>query len=721
MPGNPNPSFSLTVNQQGLAAIPAGGGNRPLIIGWTQSGAFSGYPGIGLYDIANLQTLTSELGNYGNAVDAAALDLEAGASDVLVYKAFAGSIGASAYATLTVPSTTGGDGVILTANDEGPAGNSITFHLIVSGGGSAAVISGTATAIVATCGSACTNNTLITAINAAGTAVTATLKAGGSDDVVALALTNLAGGLATHTGTGTGEVTFSGDPLAPFGAPTATGSTGIIVQVTTSSNGTLYGMFNFSLDNGVTYSTPQAIVPTTPQLLGNSGVSAIFTGANTAGVWVANDTYQNPIVAATGQMWAYGLGSFAISQTTATGSTAVVGEGTFTAAASANPLDNFSVVVEITKTGTYAAGSAQYVYSLDGGVTFSPNQVMPTGSGNITLAGGVVLTPADTGGPGGTQSGFVAGELYRFSTLGPQIPEAQVLAIINSLQGSAFSWGWIHIAQQCNTVNTSASTGFELNTLFTDVEAAISGLFTSGQYQGAYALYDTPTDTNAQNIDSTLESWAAGVAGSYSTIGIGGSANTVSPANGWQLPRGSSFAISARMCQAPLGQDLAWVGAGPLIGISALLRNEANTPGLGPAGFAPLWTINGEKGFYITNANLLVSSSNDISLAQYRRVINAGCQAARSSLLQYLNAGVRLTATGKIDPRDIANIENTTTGAVLAALNGQVSGVAVTVANTLGAGGVLQVTISITPLGYIKAISVTIGFVNPALSAQAAA
>lgn len=623
MPGNPNPSLSLVVNYQGLAPAPAGGGNTPLVIGWTQSGPWSGAPGNGPVAVSNIQTLTGTYGSYGNAVDAAALDLAAGANEVLIYKAFAGTVNSGNW---------------------------------------------------------------------------------------------------TRTGTGTGTIAVSGNvPLAPYGTGTSTGSTGVIIQITASSDGTLYGQFNYSLDGGVTWSTPQNIVPTTPQSLGTTGISVIFTGANTVAVWVASDTYVKPITTAVGKMFPYGGSTFAagLKQTTATGSTTVVGEGTF-ADNSSNPLDSFNVVIQIVTTGTSSAGTAQYVVSLDGGITFGSVQTMPAASAAITLPGGMSLTPADTGGPGGTIAGFQAGELYKFSTLGPQLTVQNVLAIINSLVGNPNTWGWIHVAQQANTVNTSASTGFELDTLFTDVEAGVANLWASGKYVGSWVLIDSPTSSTANNIDATLESWAAGRTGLYTSVGIGGAAATVSTANGWQLPRGSSWDVSSKACSAPIGQDLAWVGSGPLVGISQLYRNEANTPGLGPSGFCPLTTIPGASGFYIANANLLVASNNDISLAQYRRIINAGCQAAQGALVNYLSSSVRLTATGKIDPRDIAIIENVTRQAVLSALNGQVSGADVSVSNTLGAGGELFVTVSITPFGYAKAISVTVGFINPALQAQAA-
>ena len=620
MANSPNPTLTLTVNTQGLAPAPAGGGNVGLVIGTTQNGTFSGAPGQGPVGISNLQTLTANYGSYGNAVDAAALDLAVGASEVILYKAFAGTVN---------------------------------------------------------------------------------------------------GGNWTHVGTGSGNVSVSANnPLAPYGTPTATGSTGIEILILSSTT------FAYSLDGAVTFSSAVTFAASTTVNIGTLGS---FTGVSVAfssGTYVANDTYIQPITATLGLMYPYGAATSTfvanLKQTTANGSTTVVGEGTFTAGTGTNPLDNFNVVIQIITSGTSTLGTAQYVYSLDGGVTFSALQTMPVSSGNITLAGGIILTPADTGGPGGSIAGFQAGELYKFSTQGPQLVEANITNILNSLAGNPNIWGWVHIAQACNQVGTGATNGFSLTTLFTDVDAAISGLFAGGRYVGAYAMIDSPPDTTTNNIDASLEAFAASHSSDYITVGIGGAAATVSPANGWQLARGSAFSISARAGIAPIGQDLAWVGAGPLVGISQLYRNEANTPGLGPVGLSPLWTIAGVNGFFITNANILCSNVSDITLAQYRRVINAACQAARTALVQFLSAGVRLTATGKIDPRDIAIIQNTCNSYVLSAINGQASGANTTVSNTLGAGGLLSVTVSVTPFGYAKQISVTVGFVNPALSAQAA-
>jgi hypothetical protein len=715
MAGNPNPSFTLNVINTGIAPAPAGGGNSPLVIGTTSQGSFSGSPGVGIAAYTSIQSLTNTLGSYGNAVDAATLDLAQGAPSVLVYKAFSGSIG----------STT------------------------ASGGGS------------------------------------------------------------------NSDVTFTGQPTAPFGL--GQDGSGIVVQITTGgARGT--SQFNYSLDGGVSFGGTQ-VTAATVTLVG-TGVTVAFASVSSTVGW----SYVAPIMAATGQMYPYSQSAFSIAQTTATGSTATTGEGTFIPAGSANPIDAFNVLIDITKTGTLAADSAQYTYSLDGGITTSSVQTI-TGA-TVTLPGGVVLTAQDTNttasyewidstdtntvtfaagtsylgaagnnlkvvvatgsalansiatvgnittvtltidttvttpallatyvnttaaatlapyisisahtgttaftvflastalaggyGNGGSQAGFVAGEQYSFSTLGPQLAVQDIVNILGNLIGNTNTWGWIHISQQCNTVNSSASVGFDLSTLFTDINVQALAYFAANQYTGTYFLIDSPPDTVKSNIDSTLETWAATAASDYISVGLGNAAATASPANGWQLPRGSSWSLSARLCTTPLGTDPAWVATGPLGGISQIYRNEATTPGLGPAGFVPLWTINGLQGFYITNGNILCSNTSDISLSQYRRVLNAACAASYKALVMFLSGYVRTVSGGKIDPRDVAIINNVTQAAALQAVNGQCQTVICSLSNVIGAGGSITMQTGIVPFGYIKAITENIGFISPALAA----
>jgi hypothetical protein len=618
MAGNPNPSFSLIVNNQGIAPAPLGGGDVPLKIGWTQSGAYSGSPGVGLYSATTVPALTAALGSYGNAVDAASLDLSRGASEVLVYKAFSGSLGSS-----------------------------------------------------------------------------------------------------THTGSGTGAIAQSGQPVAPYGS--GQNGSGILVAIVTgSTTSTTYGTFHYSIDGGNTFSAPIANPGNAgTYTIPGTGVTLTFTGAETTGVWVAADTYVNAITTAVGKMWPYGSSSFSILQTTATGSLSVIGEGTFTNNSGA-PVDNFQVLIQIVTTGTLAAETAQYIYSLDGGITYSGVQTLIAAT--VTLPGGVVLTASDTGGSGGSQAGFSVGELYSFSTLGPQLVAQDVTNILNNLQGNPATWGWVHITQQANTVNTSASSGFELSTLFTDVSTAAGLWFAANQYVGTYFLIDSPPDDPLRqggvNIDSTLETWALTASSDYISVGLGNAAATGSAANGWQLPRGSCWSLSARLATTPLGTDPAWVATGPLGGISKIYRNEATTPGLGPAGFVPLWTFNGQNGFFITNANILCSNVSDISLSQYRRVLNAACAATYAELITNLSGYVR-TVGGQIDPRDVINIQNKCQAAALAAINGQCQTVICTLSPTIGAGGAISMQTGILPFAYVKAITETIGFLNPALAAAA--
>jgi hypothetical protein len=411
-------------------------------------------------------------------------------------------------------------------------------------------------------------------------------------------------------------------------------------------------------------------------------------------------------------MYGYG-GSFAVVQTAANGGTPA-GEGLFTNNSGA-PLDNFNVLIVITASGTYT--TAQYTYSLDGGITTSGVQTMAQ---HNTLPGGVLLTAANTGG-GGSTSGFIVGDQYSFSTQGPQLVAGDVSNILTNMTGGQTGFGWVHISQQANTVNTSASGGgFELATLFTDVGTAATAWFAANQYAGTYFLLDSPPDDPLRiggvNIDATLISWASGVNSDYISVGSGNAAATASPANGWQLPRGSCWDLSARMCTTPLGTSPGWVATGPLGGISKIYRNEALTPGLGPAGFVPLWTINQLQGNYITNPNILCSNTSDISFSQYRRVINASCAAVYLTLVQYFNGYVR-TVGGLIDPRDVANIDNACQAAALQAVAGQVQTVICHLSNVIGGGGAISMNVGILPFPYIETINVTLGLISPSLAA----
>ena len=107
-----------------------------------------------------------------------------------------GTGGSGSAATILVPSTTGGDGVTVTALSKGIGGDQITVTVAMTGGaGTTATATLTGTAIAVVGKTSATNTAIAGAINtAAGSLVLATVFAGSTDVGNTFAVTPLAGG-----------------------------------------------------------------------------------------------------------------------------------------------------------------------------------------------------------------------------------------------------------------------------------------------------------------------------------------------------------------------------------------------------------------------------------------------------------------------------------------------------------------------------------------------
>lgn len=225
-------------------------------------------------------------------------------------------------------------------------------------------------------------------------------------------------GPVSHTGNGTGLVTFNGVPYTY--QP--------VVLITTASSGATYGLFDYSIDGGTTFTgSPQAIITGSPIPLGATGISLTFAGAEAAGVFNLNDTYSTvpqpiagsntitqlvtplpgvtvgnylldaPAVAHSGT----GAGTIAVSgiptaelqvafTVTRSGQPAFTGTGTGSAVFSGATA--FLPVVKVT-TASSGATLGDFDYSLDNGVTYTGSpQAITTGSPIALGASGASVT-----------------------------------------------------------------------------------------------------------------------------------------------------------------------------------------------------------------------------------------------------------------------------------------------------------------------------------------
>ncbi len=818
----PLPGVKISVNPKGITVIPSSGGNVPLLLGSAVGAQFGQ-----LVAYSSLPTIASNLLD-GQLADAAALCLSYGASQVLTWQMFSGSIDTSPYSAsgskqiANVGGATPGSGTIsfqgtvpgltpvvriLTSSSATSYG---TFDYSLDGGNS---WTGVATSFT---------SAMSYPLGASG--VTAILSKSGETTGYWVAGDQYAcRGMQAAVLAGTGTVTFSGSPVAPYGAEVGGSGiwNGVIVQITTSSSASVAGQFNYSLDGGATWSASQEIPTSLVYVIPGTGLSVTFSAQLGSGVWNSGDSFRSPITGFVGAAWPLGGTAFNLLQVGLSGSQASAkGAGTFgpgemiavdgvtyssgaygnagsgavrffgaigattplvkittaSTTGSANgdfaystdggatwsapiaigaptlgvsapialgttgiwavfsgtqsgsfyetgvfevgdiygvalssPADEYNVLITITASGSVESNSCEYVVSFDGGLTFGPTQIM-TGP-VINLGHGVTVTAFDAGGSGAT-AGFQAGDTYSFSTQPPQFTTTDVGNVLSILQGNAATWGWVHVLGHSATVAAMGATADELNTMM--------GLWWTAHRFGVWAILDAPPDTDQHNIDAALigANSAGWVGNDVVSIGAGDAA-VISPLTGFQLSRAASWLATARACKAPLGQDLGYVGAGALTGVTQLFRDENATPGLDSAGFITLRTFSGISGFFITNGNVFANAGDDINLAQYRRVIDAAAASAYAALVQYVNASVRTIAGGTIDPRDAKAINGVVGTALMISLAGQISGltVAVDLTHNILADGVMPVTISIQPLGYSKQIDVTLGFSNDALSA----
>jgi hypothetical protein len=200
-----------------------------------------------------------------------------------------------------------------------------------------------------------------------------------------------------------------------------------------------------------------------------------------------------------------------------------------------------------------------------------------------------------------------------------------------------------------------------------------------------------------------------------------------------QMRRSCLWGAGARDSAVQIQIDLGEVDMGALANLvlpakadkfgggTFLYHNEGINSGLDAARFLSCWQIVGFPGVYIYNPNLFAPPGSDFNWLQHGHVIDVATSVAYSYFTKLLSKAVRVSATtGFIVPQDrnrIQNGYNAAAGNVL--LPQAVSAVYCVVSGTdnILSTSTLTVTIYVVPLGYLKAIAVTIQFLNPAFVA----
>jgi hypothetical protein len=366
------------------------------------------------------------------------------------------------------------------------------------------------------------------------------------------------------------------------------------------------------------------------------------------------------------------------------------------------PYDDFEVIAKITRGGAnLAAATAAFVYSLDGGDTWSPEIAMPTSG---------VYSPADTDltltWTNGAGTAFRVGDKFAFNCTAPGYSTSDLGDAIDVALARPEVYRFIHVIGRASSASGSATMFGTLSTKMDEAETQFRYIF--GLMQAA-----DDTDGNLISAFASLVSSRVGVCAGFDEL--------TSQISGRLYKRPLSWSASARLARIPIGEHLGRVASGPIKGITALTRDENATPGLDAARFITARTLVGKVGFYFTRGRLMSATGSDFDQIHKRQVMDVACETVRGAMLEYLNEDLAVDELGLIDEAAARDIETNVGVKLKAAVvqNGQASAASVTVdrASNILSTGIVPVKVRVRPNGKAEDIEVDIGFENPALTA----
>lgn len=382
--------------------------------------------------------------------------------------------------------------------------------------------------------------------------------------------------------------------------------------------------------------------------------------------------------------------------------------GTTVMTVTGTPNDQYLVLVKCITGAVITSGNAQVQVSFDNGLTYGPLLNVSTGGAVSNLTNGNnAATGLSLAFTTAASANMAAGDTYSFSSTAGTFANSDLATAMTALLADPTTWFMAHIVGIASSSANAAS-------FASTVDTALSSAATNS-FRYAMALIDLPQDTDA-NLKTAFASFSSKRVGYCA-----GFVNVTSPITGSRYLRPGSWALATRLSAIPPQEDAGRVATGPLLGVTAISRDEFKTPGLDSFGFSTLRTIVGLPGFYITNPRLPSGVTSDFQFIQYRRVMDIGASAARTALLTILNSQVRVDpTTGYILEQDAQSIE----AYVLGQLSTQLvqPGYCQTVSNTVKrninvlATQSIYDTIRVLPFAYAKYITEDIGFTNPGLA-----
>ena len=425
----------------------------------------------------------------------------------------------------------------------------------------------------------------------------------------------------------------------------------------------------------------------------------------------------NPVMAIKVPTNGAGTNTAVFTATGNTSSSAVTVTGT--------PLDDYYVVVSVLVGGTIGVSGMQVGISLDGGLTNAyvvnllTAATITTGSAFTTYTGLTLNFGAGT---------LVALDSFYFVSTAPTWSDAGVQSAIQAACAvKALTFQDIMISGVSGASDVTAFDGY-MTTLAT-TNKRFSRLLCSARdatWGGASTETEAAWISSLQSAFSASSSLRVGVCAGYYRF--------IDPFTGSRLRSSLLYGASARDSAVAIQVDLGQVNMGAVQNLflpttadkfgngTFFYHDESQNPGLDAARFLASWQIVGFPGVYIMNSNLMAPPGSDFNWLQHGHVIDVASQIAYTYFTTQLSSTVRVDKkTGFMLPQDRARLESGCNAQLGNVLNspGAVSDSFCVVSGTdnILSTATVTVTISVIPLGYIKAVNATITFLNPALVA----
>jgi hypothetical protein len=487
----------------------------------------------------------------------------------------------------------------------------------------------------------------------------------------------------------TGTSAFTDNSSAP-----TVGADVVILFAVGGTRGTAGIVYQISLDGGVTFGAVHALGTATHIDIGATGASVNLGAGTIVAGDIVSFTLTAPILSSAGSLV-----------------TSIAGTSVPTTHTGTHPNDDYEVYLKVVTGGTIGVSGITLQWSLDGGRTMSAVTALGTAN-NFVVPGS-----------GGTRIDFAAGTLIAgdnlaFPTTAPRWNNTELGTAVDALGSSVASWEMVEV------VGPIDGAAFDL------MDTKISGMAAAGKYH--WWIGNTRMPIGAEDEPTYQASIAAAFSSRSTTFGAlcAGADKMSSAVSGRSYRRPVSYRAGALESGVSEEINTADTNLGS-IGVSIRDANgnpdehdESDSPGLDDARFYVLRTWDGLQGVYVNRPRLFSAAGSDFDIIPKRRVMNLALPALRLYFIRRLNKPVLVSkATGFILEHEALEIEAGATSVMRSVLlaKPKASGVSFVLSRTdnLLSTKTLTGDARIIPLAYPEVVTLSVGYLNPALQVKA--